>query len=222
MDANRITIRRYTKDQKKLYTDIYRDLYKAIKFDGDAFRLKFDIARSLNFPVDFVPIDMHDTLLHYVFSNEMYNRERVDYLISLKVPQQLIKVGADVNKLNEDGENVLIAAVRALACTRTVKSILTRTNNVNFTACLGSKNRTAFGRAALNYKWAPMYNEMAKCVRVMQLLLRAGADPYLDSEWQNSVFSDRVDIIKKLVVDYRLALLKPDTSDGYVYYEYEL
>ena len=205
-----------------MYTDLYKQLFNAIRFNADTFITKFNHARSLGFPVDFAPIDMHDTLLHYVFSEEMYNRERVDYLIRLKIPQQLIKAGANVNKLNKDGENVLITAIRAQAGTRIVKSILLRTDNVNFVARIGSKNRTAFGRAALNYKWAPMYNEMSKCISIMRMLIRGGANPYLDSEWLDPIFLDRVADIKKLIVDYQLQLLKPDLGESYVNYEYEL
>ena len=166
-------------------------------------------ALESDYPIDFIPAFTRGwtilyTALYYKQSEKVF---------------EILKAGADVNIQDFNGYNALMLAVKFRCDLNVVDAILPQINNIN---AIDKVNETAFSIACTNYI---VYGKLD--LDVIGRLLKAGADPYLNNEWQKDfryqhiMMQTRYKKIKTYVLTYMETRAAIQTKYGNAY-EYEL
>ena len=206
---------------EKTYMQLKNMLYNDRRHFADFLRN----AVHHGFNVDYTPTNNDLTLLQIIYDKKFpkSNRRSCE---KYAIPQTLIELGADVNKPDQAGRNLLKQALNVMANLQIVKMILKRTKDINEIHNTTFGQVTAFGVAAVYFVANTNAKEYAYYYKAIRILLGANANPYRDNAWENlydewSAHTKRNKaIIKNLIT---LEKLRPDTSGSKVStYEYEL
>lgn len=166
------------------YDEIYNRLTHSISASsGSAFKELAASAVAEGFPIDYIPTLEHYTLLQYAVLARLTKTDRSRAFFNCPTQVSvLIDLGADVNVLDKDGRNILMAISEEMVeigdfqKDRIFYRILNRTRDVNLQ---DNKRRTALGRLLTNYIWGYLPNGLPK----INAMLKAGAEPYIDKSW---------------------------------------
>ena len=112
-----------------------------------------------------------------------------------KIPiiDELLKCGADPNLLTSDGRNALIIVGKYFRQPEVFSKLIPLTKDINLQDKEGC---TAFGNICFNLDWYGM--NMPIVIDILKQLLLAGADPFLDSRWENRTEEKFVEEKKKV------------------------
>lgn len=155
---------KYTKEQKELYTSIYKKLLSILNYNvsiGQAFESELKSALEQGFPIDFTPSKRYGTLLHIAI------RCQNDAVMAV---MYLLYAGANVNIL-DGSRNALILAIDNESPAKLVKEILERTEDINHKNNDGYSALALLCREIVLYKFRDRQNDLA----VLNMLLKAGA-----------------------------------------------
>ena len=142
------------------------------------FRNKLMKAISKGYPINYAHPYTGETLLNnlLMYQGTEYTHDRLIEDIKF-----MLNLGADVNKLNKDGENSLMKAINCHTPLEAIKLILQKTQELNLK---NIDENTAFSITCRWYIFDGDYADYAhRNKKIIQALLRAGADPYLDDSW---------------------------------------
>lgn len=166
------------RELRGLYTAFYRQLKEDIKNVWDNNRLdhfKKHMIKAIDkgFPIDFCPTNVTNTLLIEALLTSSFGHKDDGEICRL-----LLDVGADVNIRGTGYRTALIYAAAFIMPIDVIKKILERTEDVNAQDSWGF---TALGRYCNRY--VNMIQDNGEELPFISLLLKAGANPYLDAGW---------------------------------------
>ena len=160
------------------------------------------------YPIDFTPVGVHSLL-------ELSIREYKPEITLI-----LLKYGADVNVRNSDKTVLEFEAVFGTS-EQVLKETIKRSNNINYRNPSGN---TALGLMCHAYVRNIVPNN--ERLQAINQMLMAGADPYLDTQWEKVRYNDRFGIRTRqdnLKKHIKMFLeLQDNNKDGAPVYEYAI
>lgn len=174
------------------------------------FRNKLMKAISKGYPINYAHPYTGETLLNnlLMYHGTGYTHDRL-----IEDVKFMLNLGADVNKLNKDGENSLMKAINCRTPLEAIKLILQKTQDLNLK---NIDDNTAFSITCRWYIFDGDYADYAhRNKKIIQALLRAGADPYLDDSWIAIDYGDIYNVDGNVTLTERQKELKNFVDQQY-------
>ena len=193
--------------------DIMFDLNRTQEERDSAFKPKLLESLKNGYNINFYHNKTDGTLLQRAV---VYGQDKIAIF--------LIEHGADVNILDSMYYNILMKAIDAYCTPDLISYLIAKTDNINQQSYRG---RTAIGLLCSQYIISNFLSNSTREqeIKLINTLLSYGADPYLDSEWQNDIKSfdekNRRELLKGYISTY-LTKLRETQKSQVKLYEYEL